>query len=67
MIFTLPYWVIAIATTLVKLIYSLFIGATLVFYVKYSRSGYASSIRWSRTGGILEMGKLLWCSYRSVP
>ncbi|KAG0339745.1 hypothetical protein BG000_001421 [Podila horticola] len=67
MIFSLPFVVISVFASLVKLILSLFIGATLVFYVRYSRDKYASSIRWSRTGGFLEMIQLLWCSYRLVP
>ncbi|KAG0356315.1 hypothetical protein BG005_004781 [Podila minutissima] len=67
MIFSLPFVVVSIFASLVKLILSLVIGATLVFYVRYSRDEYASSIRWSRTGGLLEMIRLLWRSYRLVP
>ncbi|KAF9020746.1 hypothetical protein BGZ52_002329 [Haplosporangium bisporale] len=67
MIFSLPFVVISVFASLVELVLSLFIGATLVFYVRYSRDEYASSIRWSRTGGFLEMIQLLWRSYRFVP
>ncbi|KAF9201789.1 hypothetical protein BGZ59_002519 [Podila verticillata] len=67
MIFSLPFIVVSVFASLVKLVLSLFIEATLVFYARYSRDEYASSIRWSRTGGLLEMTQLLWCSYRLVP
>ncbi|KAF9211518.1 hypothetical protein BGZ59_007966 [Podila verticillata] len=67
MIFSLPFVVISVFASLVELVLSLFIGAALVFYVRYSRDEYASSIRWSRTGGFLEMIQLFWRSYRLVP
>lgn len=67
MLFSLPFWVVSTFANLVKLILRLFIGATLTFYVKYSHDEYASSIRWSRTGGLVEMIQLSWCSCRLVP
>ncbi|KAF9214556.1 hypothetical protein BGZ59_003447 [Podila verticillata] len=67
MLFSLPFWVVSAFANLVKLILRLFIGAILTFYVKYSQDEYASSIRWSRTGGLLEMIQLFWHSYRLVP
>ncbi|KAG0037523.1 hypothetical protein BGZ82_002388 [Podila clonocystis] len=67
MIFSLPFIVVSVFASLAKLALSLFIGAILAFYVKYSGDEYASSIRWSRTGGLLEMIQLLWCSNRFVP
>ncbi|KAF9093921.1 hypothetical protein BGX27_001545 [Mortierella sp. AM989] len=67
MIFSLPFVVVSVFASLAKLALSLFIGAILAFYVKYSGDEYASSIRWSRTGGLLEMIQLLWCSNRFVP
>ncbi|KAG0024978.1 hypothetical protein BGZ81_007526 [Podila clonocystis] len=67
MIFSLPFVVVSVFASLAKLALSLFIGAILAFYVKYSGDVYASSIRWSRTGGLLEMIQLLWCSNRFVP
>ncbi|KAF9577957.1 hypothetical protein BGW38_006516 [Lunasporangiospora selenospora] len=67
MIVSLPYFVISSIISFVKLTFSLFIGAALVFYAKNSQDEYANSIRWSRTGGLLEMIQLLWSSYRLVP
>ncbi|KAG0343379.1 hypothetical protein BG005_002476, partial [Podila minutissima] len=67
MLFDLPFWVVSAFATLVTLTLRLFIGAILAFYVKYSQDKYASSIRWSRTGGLLEMIQLFWHSYRIVP
>ncbi|KAF9579387.1 hypothetical protein BGW38_004380 [Lunasporangiospora selenospora] len=54
MIFHTPFAValIGLFISLLKLVFSLFAGATLVFYVKYFPDEYASSIRWSRTGGL---------------
>ncbi|KAF9385265.1 hypothetical protein CPB97_004968 [Podila verticillata] len=67
MIFSLPFWVVSAFASLVELILCLFIRAILTFYVKYSQDEYANSIRWSRTGGLLEMIQLFWHSYRLVP
>ncbi|KAF9306133.1 hypothetical protein BGZ74_007480 [Mortierella antarctica] len=67
MLFDLPFWVVSAFATLVTLTLRLFIGAILVFYVKYSQDEYANSIRWSRTGGHLEMIQLFWHSRRLVP
>ncbi|KAG0343173.1 hypothetical protein BG004_005461 [Podila humilis] len=33
----------------------------------YSQDKFANSVRWSRTGGLLEMTRLLWGSKNSVP
>ncbi|KAI9236193.1 MAG: hypothetical protein BYD32DRAFT_462782 [Podila humilis] len=54
MIFHTPYAVavIGLFVSLLKLAFSLFAGATLVFYVKYFPDEYANSIRWSRAGGL---------------
>lgn len=68
MIFSSPFWIPAVLITLVKIILSGTIGAIITLYVGRSRvSGYASSIRWSRTGGVLEAGILLWNSRRQLP
>ncbi|KAG0284136.1 hypothetical protein BGZ96_011512 [Linnemannia gamsii] len=69
MIFHTPYAVavIGLFVSLLKLVFSLFAGATLVFYVKYFPDEYASSIRWSRTGGLREMVQLILCSYSHIP
>lgn len=68
MIFSSPFWIPAVLITLVKIILSGTIGAIISLYVRRSRvSGYASSIRWSRTGGVLEAGILLWNSLRQLP
>ncbi|KAF9371187.1 hypothetical protein CPC16_003207 [Podila verticillata] len=68
MIFSSPFWIPAVLITLVKIILSGTIGAIITLYVGRSRvSGYASSIRWSRTGGVLEAGILLWNSLPQLP
>lgn len=68
MIFSSPFWIPAVLITLVKIILSSTIGAVITLYVGRSRvSGYACSIRWSRTGGVLEAGILLWNSLRQLP
>ncbi|KAG0280095.1 hypothetical protein BGZ95_011319 [Linnemannia exigua] len=67
-IFSSPFWVPAVAITLINIILSGTIGAIITFYVGRSHgSGYASSIRWSRIGGVLEAGTLLWNSRRQLP
>ncbi|KAG0331205.1 hypothetical protein BG004_001774 [Podila humilis] len=65
--FRFAFAVIGLFATVVKLSLSLFVGATLVFYVKYSSDKYASSVRWTRTGGLREMVELLWHTCRLVP
>ncbi|KAF9900913.1 hypothetical protein EC991_006745 [Linnemannia zychae] len=68
MILSIPFWILAVIITLIKVILSGAIGAIITFYVGRSHvSGYASSIRWSRTGGVLEAGILLWNSRRHLP
>ncbi|KAF9166320.1 hypothetical protein DFQ26_008218 [Actinomortierella ambigua] len=69
MIFYIPNAValISLFVSLLKLVFSLFIGATLVFYVKYVPDEYANSIRWSRTGGLREMVQLILRSYPHIP
>ncbi|KAK5809283.1 hypothetical protein F5H01DRAFT_394838 [Linnemannia elongata] len=68
MIFSSPFWIPAVLITLVKIILSGTIGAIITLYIGRSRvSGYASSIRWSRTGGVLEAGILLRNSCRQLP
>ncbi|KAG0294184.1 hypothetical protein BGZ96_001625 [Linnemannia gamsii] len=67
MILPLPFWVISIVITIIKIILSGTIGAVLTFYVKYSHDPYANSIRWARIGGLYETTTLLKNSRHYVP
>ncbi|KAF9150182.1 hypothetical protein BG015_008019 [Linnemannia schmuckeri] len=67
MIISVPFWVISIAITAIKIILSGTIGAIFAFYAYYSNDFFANSIRWSRIGGFFEMVTLFRNSHEKVP
>ncbi|KAF9135013.1 hypothetical protein BGW39_005105 [Mortierella sp. 14UC] len=65
-VFSIPFWILSAVITLIKIILSGTIGALLAFYIRHSHDSYASSIRWSRTGGVFEAVTLLRNSGRQL-